>query len=104
VDTNNQFIEALLLKLELVNAKQLQDLCVGSFFYAALELTEGGGLALRKPWAEYFTILVTASFLPLEIYEMTDGVTVVKIAATAVNVAILGYLIWRVKQQHKKAA
>jgi len=96
VDPNNRYIEALLVKLQFLSAKQLKELSIGSFFYAAIVLTEGTGLVLRKHWAEYFTIIVTASFLPLEILELAHRVTGVKIAVMAINLAILGYLIARV--------
>jgi uncharacterized membrane protein (DUF2068 family) len=96
VDPNNRYIEALLVKLQFLSAKQLKELSIGSLFYAAIVLTEGTGLALRKHWAEYFTIIVTASFLPLEIYELARRVSGIKIGVMAINLAILGYLIARV--------
>jgi len=99
VDPNNQYIEAVLAKLQVLDAKQLKALSIGSFFYAAIVLTEGTGLALRKHWAEYFTIIVTASFLPLEIYELAHRVTAIKIVVMAINVAILAYLIVRVARK-----
>jgi uncharacterized membrane protein (DUF2068 family) len=99
VDPDNRYIHVALEKLELVSAKQLKALSIGSFFYAAIVLTEGTGLALRKRWAEYFTIIVTGSFLPLEVYELAHRVTAIKIAVMAINLAILGYLIARVRKK-----
>ena len=99
VDPDNRYISSLLGKLQLVNAKQLKELSIGSFVYAAITLTEGTGLALRKRWAEYFTIAVTASFLPLEIYEIARRTTAMKFVLLAVNLAILGYLIARVRRK-----
>jgi uncharacterized membrane protein (DUF2068 family) len=61
-------------------------------------LTEGAGLALRRRWAEYFTIIITASFLPLEIYELVHRVTGVKVVVMAINLAILVFLIARVRR------
>ena len=95
VDPDNRYIHALLEKIQVLDAKQLKALSIGSFFYAAIVLTEGTGLALRKQWAEYFTIIVTASFLPLEVYELVHRVTPIKIAVMAINLAIVGYLIRR---------
>lgn len=98
VDPDNRFIHALLEKAQLLDAKQLKALSIGSFFYAAIVITEGTGLALRKRWAEYFTIIVTASFLPLEIYELAHRVTGMKIVILVINLAIVGYLIARVRK------
>jgi len=97
VDPGNRFIHVVLAKLQVLDARRLKELSIGSFFYAAIVLTEGTGLALRKRWAEYFTIIVTASFLPLEIYELARRVTGIKIGVMAINLAILGYLIARVR-------
>ena len=52
-----------------------------------------------KSWAQYFTIVVTASFLPFELYEMIPQASVVKAGIIIVNIAILVYLIVRVRQK-----
>lgn len=75
-------------------------LSAAAFAYAALFLTEGLGLWMEKRWAEYLTIVATASFLPFEVYETVKKVTALRVAILAVNVAILVYLIWRVR--HRK--
>jgi uncharacterized membrane protein (DUF2068 family) len=103
VDPKNRFIELALTKLELLSPKTLKELSIGSLFYAAIVLTEGTGLALRKPWAEYFTIIVTASFLPLEIYEIIHRVTPTKIIVLIINLAIIVYLIARVRKARSAA-
>jgi uncharacterized membrane protein (DUF2068 family) len=58
-----------------------------------LLLTEGTGLLLRQRWAEYFTVVVTGSFIPLELYELARHVTVPRLIVTGINVAIVWYLI-----------
>jgi uncharacterized membrane protein (DUF2068 family) len=103
VDPNNRYIELLFAKAQLVSPKQFKELSIGSFFYAAIVCTEATGLALRKRWAEYFTIVVTASFLPLETMELIHRVTPIKISVTIINIAILAYLIVRVIRQKKEA-
>ena len=57
--------------------------------YAALEAVESFFLWRGKRWAEYLTVVATAAFLPLELYELTEKVSALKIAALAVNLAIL---------------
>jgi uncharacterized membrane protein (DUF2068 family) len=73
---------------------------IGLFFYAALFTTEGVGLLMRKRWGEYFTVITTSAFLPLEGYEMIHRVSVVKGVVIALNLAIVVYLIWRLRH-HK---
>jgi uncharacterized membrane protein (DUF2068 family) len=71
----------------------------GMLFYAALLLTEGIGLMYRKRWAEYLTIVATASFIPLELYELARRVSAPRLAVLLVNVAIVIYLFVRVRRE-----
>jgi uncharacterized membrane protein (DUF2068 family) len=61
--------------------------------YGVLQLVEGLGLWLLKRWGEYFAVVATSLFLPLEIYELTEKVTPVRLIAFAVNVAAVLYLL-----------
>ncbi|MFI7537064.1 DUF2127 domain-containing protein [Streptosporangium sp. NPDC049376] len=62
--------------------------------YAAVELVEAVGLWLLKRWGEYFAFVATGVFLPLEIHELTQRVTPLRLGALLVNLALLGYLVW----------
>ena len=62
--------------------------------YALLQATEGVGLWLQKRWAEYLAVVSTSAFLPIEIYELVEKVTALKVAALIVNIAILVYLLF----------
>jgi uncharacterized membrane protein (DUF2068 family) len=99
LDPDNQRIQNLLLKLWFVDDRKLKEIGAGTFCYAALFLTEGTGLLLRKRWAQYFTIIVTASFLPFEIYEMVHGASIVKAAVIVTNITILLYLSARLRKR-----
>jgi uncharacterized membrane protein (DUF2068 family) len=66
---------------------------LGLLAYGVLEGVEAVGLWLAKRWAEYLTVVATAAFLPLEVYEMTEHATVTKVGAFLVNVAVVIYLI-----------
>jgi uncharacterized membrane protein (DUF2068 family) len=97
VDPDNRYIHRLLAHVLAVTPAQLKAASAGTFFYAALLLTEGTGLFLRKPWAEYFTTITTAGLIPLEIYELVHHLTIAKIVILVINVAIVAYLIARVR-------
>ncbi|MEA2325340.1 MAG: hypothetical protein QOE68_299 [Thermoanaerobaculia bacterium] len=71
---------------------------LAAFAYAALFFVEGIGLFLRKRWAEWLTIVATASLIPVEIYELLHRVTAIKIAVLAINIAVVIYLIVRVRR------
>jgi uncharacterized membrane protein (DUF2068 family) len=70
-----------------------------SFVYAGLFLTEGIGLWLLKRWAEWFTVIITSSLLPFEIYEIHRHPTPIKIVVILINVAIVGYLLYRIVKE-----
>jgi uncharacterized membrane protein (DUF2068 family) len=62
--------------------------------YAAVEGLEAVGLWFQKRWAEYLTFIVTTSFIPLEVYELTHKFTPFKVFALIVNAAIVVYLLY----------
>jgi len=101
VDSHNRLIHWLLEKIPLVNDKKLKELSVGTFLYAAVFLTEGLGLAFHKRWAEYFTIVTTSSFLPLEVYEIIHHATIAKAVALVINIAVVVYLAWELRRYPK---
>jgi uncharacterized membrane protein (DUF2068 family) len=62
--------------------------------YAAVEGIEAIGLWYGKRWAEYLTFVVTASLLPVEVYELAHHVTAFKVIAFVVNIAVVAYLLY----------
>jgi uncharacterized membrane protein (DUF2068 family) len=78
-------------------------LALFSLAYAAVFLVEGVGLLLRKRWAEWMTVIVTGSFIPIEIYEMVEHFGAGKVVALVLNVAIVLYLARRRLDEHRCA-
>ena len=99
VDPDNRFIHRALLKVFNVTPKQLKELSVGTFVYAAIFLTEATGLLARKHWAEYMTLISTGLFIPLEAWEIHRHFTVLKLGVTVINVVIVWYLALRIKRR-----
>jgi uncharacterized membrane protein (DUF2068 family) len=97
VDPENRYVHRLLEKIFNVTPKQLKELGIGTFLYAALFAVEGIGLLLRKRWAEYFTIVSTSLFIPLEIYEIFHHFTITRVVVTIVNLLIVWYLVLRIR-------
>lgn len=69
-------------------------IAVAVFAYAALQATEAVGLWMVKRWGEYFAVVATSVFLPLEIHELLNRVTVLRVLAFVVNVAAVVWLLW----------
>jgi len=101
VDPNNRYIHRVLERFLTLDARKLKEFSVGTFFYAALSLTEGTGLLLGKRWAQYFTIIATSSFVPLEIYELTKRISSPRLVVLLLNVAVVVYLVIELRQNRK---
>ncbi len=63
------------------------------FGYAVIQIVEGVGLWLLQRWGEYFAVVATSIFLPLEVYELTDRITVLRVGALVINLAAVIYLV-----------
>jgi uncharacterized membrane protein (DUF2068 family) len=104
LDPESHLMNLLLTRVDVLTPHRMRLISLAIFFYAGLHLTEGTGLMLEKPWAEWFTIGVTGSFLPWEIYELTRHANWMKVALTVINLLVLLYLIrvqqLRLRQRH----
>ncbi len=92
-NTEGHLISLLLEKASLIDDHMLRRISLVLFLYAAIGIIEGVGLYLEKVWAEWFTSIITASFLPWEIMEIIHRVTWFRIGLLVVNLAVLAYLV-----------
>lgn len=67
--------------------------------YAAIFTAEGIGLWMGKRWAEWLTVIVTSSLIPLEIWEMAHRPGVGKALVVVGNVAIVWYLVRQIRTE-----
>jgi len=82
--------------MKALNAKPstLNLIATGLLFYALLQIAEGVGLWSLKRWGEYVAVIGTSLFIPLEVYEVVDGATWLKVVALVINLAAVAYLLW----------
>ncbi len=104
VGVHSRFIQRWLVAAGLVKQRDLKLIVTTTFVYSGLLLTEGTGLLMEKVWAEYMTIFITASFIPIEVYELARHTTVARGCVLAVNVLVVVYLAVRVCQREKPDA
>jgi uncharacterized membrane protein (DUF2068 family) len=76
------------------NTRTLAAVALGLLVYGVLQLIEATGLWLLKRWGEYFAVVATSLGLPIEIYELVEKVTVIRVGALIINIAAVIYLIW----------
>lgn len=99
LDPGSHYLNRALAKAANVSPGQMKKLGSGSFLYAGLFLAEGTGLWLRKRWGEWLTVIITSSLVPFEIYEIARQVSLGKVAALVLNLAIVAYLIWHMRKK-----
>ena len=98
LDPENYYIHTAIERISGIKPHQLRAIGAGTFLYALMYLVEGGGLLLRKHWAEYLTVVATGLFIPLEVYEAARRPTMIRIALLAINVAIVAYLVYQLRR------
>lgn len=69
-----------------------QVLVGGTLLYALLFLVEGVGLLLKRRWAEWLTVVATASLIPIESWELLHRPGAGKASIIVVNVAVVYFL------------
>ncbi|MGH9821149.1 MAG: DUF2127 domain-containing protein, partial [Pyrinomonadaceae bacterium] len=102
IDIGNRYIHAGLERLVGVTNDQIVTWSIVAFFYSTVLLVEAIGLWLQKRWAEYFTAISTALLLPVEIYEIYERFTWVRIAIFLINVFIVWYLATRLRDEKRE--
>lgn len=81
-------------RLFALNKNTLLLVSLGVLAYGALELTEAVGLWLMRRWGEYVAVVGTAIFIPLEVYELIEKVTWLRVGALLLNVFAVAYILW----------
>jgi uncharacterized membrane protein (DUF2068 family) len=100
-DPGSRIMSHAIQKVTNISPNKIRELGVVSFIYAGLFLTEGIGLWLMKRWAEWFTVVITSSLLPLEIYEIFNRPTTIKILVIILNIAVVAYLLYRIASERQ---
>jgi uncharacterized membrane protein (DUF2068 family) len=77
-----------------LSSSTLTWIAIGLVAYAVIELIEAVGLWLGQRWGEYFAVVATSVFLPLEIYELTEKITALRLIALIINIVAVIWLLW----------
>jgi len=70
--------------------------------YAAIRFAEAIGLWLAKAWAEWFALISGSLYVPVEIYHLVRRPTAFKGLILTVNVLIVLYMAWFLRDTHRK--
>lgn len=67
---------------------------IGVIAYGTLQVVEAYGLWTMSRWGEYLAVVATSIFLPWEIYEVTEKLTLLRVGALIINIAAVIWLLW----------
>jgi uncharacterized membrane protein (DUF2068 family) len=95
VFSGREVVQRALARVLSLDDREVHRLGVASIGYAVIFAIEGVGLLAKRTWAEWLTVGVTGSFVPLEVYELARHPSPPKAAALVLNVAIVLYLATR---------
>ena len=73
--------------------RSLWVLALGTLAYASVGLTEAYGLWREREWAQWFSLLSTALYLPPELYWMLRHPSWLKCAVLVINIVILLFML-----------
>ena len=105
VDPTSHVINTLVEHASSITHTQLRDFSIVVFIYAGLNMLEAVGLYLEKVWAEYLTLIITGSFLPLELFELVHRQTIFRACLLVANLLVFIYLfaIIVARNRHRQA-
>jgi len=103
LDPGNRYVDKALAKVADLTPQKIRNFGIVSFIYAGLFLTEGIGLWMVKRWAEWFSVIITTSLVPFEVYEIHRHPSTIKVLVLIVNIAVVGYLIYRIRHERPKS-
>ena len=97
----HHFLTRFLDKLLELGPRKFIAIGIAACVYASLFLVEAWGLWRGKRWAEYLTVIATTSLIPFELWEIVRDLTLPKVAALIVNVLIVLYLIYLLRNEKR---
>lgn len=92
LDIEEEYVQDIVEWLTSVKGGTIIGISAGMFLLSLLNFVEAYGLHMRQRWAEWLTVIATSLFIPIELYEVTQEQTTVRIAALFLNIAIVYYL------------
>ena len=103
LDPGSHLLSSAIQKAANLPPHKFREVGIGGFVYAGLFLTEGTGLWLRKRWGEWFTVIITSSLLPIEVWELVRHPTAIKGLVFLVNIAVVVYLVYHIRHHPQPA-
>lgn len=85
-----------------VSDAQLWALAALAAVYAVLRFAEAYGLWFGQRWGEWIAAVSGGIYVPVEIYELSRGVSWIKLGALFLNAAVVGYMCYMLWQGRRR--
>ncbi|MEH2087468.1 DUF2127 domain-containing protein [Nostoc sp.] len=92
LESKSIIIDWLLKKVVNLNPRTLAFSGIGTGIYAIVTAIEAVGLWYEKRWAHVLVLGLVGISIPPEIYELIQGISLIKIFVFLLNLAVFGYL------------
>jgi uncharacterized membrane protein (DUF2068 family) len=99
LDPNGNGIHKVLDEIRRISPREELFFGIVALAYGALEGVEAYGLARRRRWGEWLTVIATSLLLIPELWEIARNATLLKVGGLIVNVLIVAYLLWRLRRE-----
>ena len=103
LESKIKIVEFLLDKVLSIKPKTFLFSGLAAGLYAALTAVEAVGLWYEKGWATILVLVLVGISIPPEIYELFQGITILKLVVFVANVAMLWYLLHHLPKHGNKA-
>ena len=94
IDPDRHAAQAILHAADRLSDARLWTIGLAAVSYSAVRFIEAWGLWNRRVWAEWFSLLSGALYLPWEILKLIEQVNWQHVALLAINVVIVLYMLW----------
>lgn len=100
LEGKSRIITWLLEKVLNIDPKTLRFSAIGTAIYASVTAIEAVGLWFEKRWAHILVLVLVGISIPPEIYELIQGISLLKLFVFVANIAVFWYL-FRTFPRHK---
>ncbi len=97
-----EIIKTGLTQVLSISSTKVQLAAIVALIYAVVNAIEAVGLWQQKAWATILVVGIVGATIPLEVYEIIQKVSIVKICVFAINVAMFTYLLRHAIEEHQK--
>ncbi len=104
IDPDRHAAQAVLHAADRLSDARLWTIALAAVSYATVRFVEAWGLWHRRVWAEWFSLLSGALYLPWELLKLVEHASWQHIAILGTNVIIVLYMLWVRIQSNRRAA